>query len=67
MTHDFSELNNWSSGNNYFHLTTGNIMRKNKFLCETPQGYKMDDLLTSYSDFLSRSNANNNNKKKYIY
>lgn len=63
VTYDFGELNSWSSGNNYFHLTVGNIMRKTKFLCETPQGYKMDDLLTSYSDYLSEINKNNHNNK----
>ncbi|KAB0790860.1 hypothetical protein PPYR_14947 [Photinus pyralis] len=52
VTHDFSELNNWSSGNTYFHLTIGNMMRPTKFLCETSQGYKMDDLLTSYTEYL---------------
>uniref|UniRef100_V5GUR3 Myosin-VIIa n=1 Tax=Anoplophora glabripennis TaxID=217634 RepID=V5GUR3_ANOGL len=51
-THEYSELSNWSSGNTYFHLTIGNIMRKTKLLCETSQGYKMDDLLTSYTAYL---------------
>lgn len=50
-THEYSELSNWSSGNTYFHLTIGNIMRKTKLLCETSQGYKMDDLLTSYTAY----------------
>lgn len=26
-------------------------MRKTKILCETSQGYKMDDLLTSYTAY----------------
>ncbi|CAH1276800.1 unnamed protein product [Diabrotica balteata] len=51
-THEYSELSNWSSGNAYFHMTVGNIMRRTKILCETSQGYKMDDLITSYTDFL---------------
>ncbi|KAG5883060.1 hypothetical protein JTB14_010448 [Gonioctena quinquepunctata] len=50
--HDYSDLSNWSSGNTYFHLTIGNIMRKTKILCETSQGYKMDDLITSYTNYI---------------
>lgn len=30
-------------------------MRKTKLLCETSQGYKMDDLITSYTDYLRNS------------
>ncbi|XP_057671586.1 myosin-VIIa-like isoform X1 [Diorhabda carinulata] len=51
-THEYSELSNWSSGNAYFHMTVGNIMRRTKILCETSQGYKMDDLITSYTNFI---------------
>ncbi|KAL7975788.1 hypothetical protein Chor_004480 [Crotalus horridus] len=36
ITHPFTKISNWSSGNTYFHITIGNL------------GYKMDDLLTSY-------------------
>ncbi|CAG9814531.1 unnamed protein product [Phaedon cochleariae] len=53
-THEYSELSNWSSGNTYFHLTIGNIMMKTKILCETSQGYKMDDLITSYTDYIRK-------------
>ncbi|XP_018330659.1 myosin-VIIa-like [Agrilus planipennis] len=54
VTYGFSELYNWSSGNTYFHLTVGSMMRATKILCETSQGYKMDDLLTSYTDYIRK-------------
>uniref|UniRef100_A0A1L8E5D6 Putative myosin class v heavy chain n=1 Tax=Nyssomyia neivai TaxID=330878 RepID=A0A1L8E5D6_9DIPT len=52
QSYNFSDLNNWSSGNTYFHIRFGNMMGSSKLLCETSQGYKMDDLLSSYIKYL---------------
>lgn len=51
-TYEFSKLNFWSSGNTYFHIRFGNMMGASKLLCETTQGYKMDDLLSSYIRYM---------------
>ncbi|XP_075425742.1 unconventional myosin-VIIb isoform X2 [Ascaphus truei] len=48
VTHPFNKISRWNSGNTYFQMSTGNLVRDNKILCETSLGYKMDDLITSY-------------------
>lgn len=47
-SHPYEELGMWSSGKNHFHIRFGNMIGASKLLCSTTQGYKMDDLLTSY-------------------
>ncbi|XP_053315052.1 unconventional myosin-VIIb [Spea bombifrons] len=52
VNHPFNKISRWNSGNTYFQMTTGNLVRDNKILCETSLGYKMDDLMTSYVHYL---------------
>ncbi|KAF7281466.1 hypothetical protein GWI33_004713 [Rhynchophorus ferrugineus] len=65
--HDYSELSNWGSGNTYFQLTIGNIMRKTKILCETSQGYKMDDLITSYIKYFKEKAKREQQQKHDLF
>lgn len=66
ITYDYSDLNNWSSGNTYFHLTIGNIMSKKKFLCETDLGYKLDDLVSSYTNYLGNLAAKDKDTTQFL-
>lgn len=51
----FEDLSFWGSGNTFFQVTFGNMMGSQKLLCETSQGYKMDDLIASYTNLYKMS------------
>lgn len=59
-------MNFWSSGNTYFQITFGNMMGGTKLMCETSQGYKMDDLLSSYIQYYDTNKFNIINQNKNI-
>ncbi|XP_062120932.1 myosin-VIIa isoform X2 [Drosophila sulfurigaster albostrigata] len=53
-SYSYADLGIWSSGKNHFHIRFGNMIGASKLLCSTNQGYKMDDLLTSYMRYFNR-------------
>jgi myosin-7 len=49
--YSFKEISNWSLSTTHFHITIGSILQGSCLLCETPHGYQMDDLISSYIRF----------------
>ncbi|KAM7351605.1 myosin 28B1 [Cochliomyia hominivorax] len=55
QSYSYNELSFWSSGNTYFHIRFGNMIGASKLLCSTTQGYKIDNLLSSYIKYLNNN------------
>ncbi|XP_046806985.1 myosin-VIIa isoform X1 [Lucilia cuprina] len=53
QSYGYSELSFWSSGNTFFHIRFGNMIGASKLLCSTTQGYKIDNLLSSYINYFN--------------
>uniref|UniRef100_A0A669PYX4 Myosin VIIA n=1 Tax=Phasianus colchicus TaxID=9054 RepID=A0A669PYX4_PHACC len=53
ITHPFTKISNWSSGNTYFHITIGNLVRGSKLLCETSLVRRIKDYGTHLEQILT--------------
>lgn len=52
ITHGFAKISNWSCGETYFSMSTGSLVRGSKMVCETTLGYKMENLVSSYIQYI---------------
>uniref|UniRef100_A0A669PY33 Myosin VIIA n=1 Tax=Phasianus colchicus TaxID=9054 RepID=A0A669PY33_PHACC len=58
ITHPFTKISNWSSGNTYFHITIGNLVRGSKLLCETSLVRRIKDYGTHLEQILTLAGQN---------
>uniref|UniRef100_A0A8C3L7F5 Myosin VIIA n=1 Tax=Chrysolophus pictus TaxID=9089 RepID=A0A8C3L7F5_CHRPC len=58
ITHPFTKISNWSSGNTYFHITIGNLVRGSKLLCETSLVRRTKDYGTHLEQILTLAGQN---------
>ena len=58
VLYSFADISNWSTGDTYFHMTIGDFVDGKKLLFETPLGYKIDDLIVSYIEYLQGKTRN---------